>query len=78
MVVLSIFHHYVSMSSSGHSPCGIILADFFAAEVKKEDPTSKMLLSAAEQEKREVETRHRSVKLVEQCIMIAKRTCETP
>lgn len=38
----------------------------------------KMLLSAAEQEKREVETRHRSVKLVEQCIMIAKRTCETP
>eukprot|EP00434_Breviolum_minutum_P017931 symbB.v1.2.015814.t2/scaffold1192.1/size132829/5 len=60
---------------------GRILLDLSKAEceiwhtctVKKEDPTSKMLLSAAEQEKREVETRHRSVKLVEQCIMIAKR-----
>ena len=47
---------------------------FGCSEVKKEDPTSKMLLSATEQEKREVETRHRSVKLLEQCIMIAKRT----
>ncbi|CAK9112888.1 Uncharacterized protein SCF082_LOCUS52338 [Durusdinium trenchii] len=44
-----------------------------ASTVKKEDPTSKMLLSAADQEQREVETRHRSVKLVEQCIMIARR-----
>ena len=44
-----------------------------ACNVKKEDPVSKMLLSAPEQEKREIETRHRSVKLVEQCIMIARR-----
>ena len=33
-----------------------------------------MLLSAEAQEEREVETRLRSVKLLEQCIMIAKRT----
>ena len=44
-----------------------------ACNVKKEDPTSKMLLSAEGQEKREVETRHRAVRLCEQCIMTAKR-----
>ena len=44
-----------------------------ACNVKKEDPTSKMLLSAAEQEKREIDTRHRAVRLCEQCIMTARR-----
>ena len=44
-----------------------------ACNVKREDPTSKMLLSAEEQAKREIETRHRAVRLCEQCIMTARR-----
>ena len=44
-----------------------------ACNVKKDDPTSKMLLSAEEQAKREIETRHRAVRLCEQCIMTARR-----
>jgi hypothetical protein len=54
-----------------------VLVAISSSEVKKEDPTSKMLLSAEAQEEREVETRLRSVKLLEQCIMIAKRTLTT-
>ena len=55
--------------------CVLVLA-ISSSEVKKEDPTSKMLLSAEAQEEREVETRLRSVKLLEQCVMIAKRTVD--
>lgn len=58
------------------SGAGVLVLAISSSEVKKEDPTSKMLLSAEAQEEREVETRLRSVKLLEQCVMIAKRTVD--
>jgi len=47
-----------------------------ACNVKREDPVSKLLLSQEEQQKREVEARHKAVRLCEQCIATAKRIDE--
>lgn len=47
-----------------------------ACNVKKEDPVSKLLLSPSAQMAREIEMRHRCVRLCEQCIATAKRIDE--
>lgn len=47
-----------------------------ALNIKKEDPKTKFLLSHAEQRQREVDARHRAVRLCEQCIATAKRIDE--
>lgn len=63
---------------------GRILLDLSIAEVEvwkaektmEEDPVSKMLLSPPQQRQRELEARHRAVRLCEQCITTAKRIDE--
>eukprot|EP00445_Apocalathium_hangoei_P019284 CAMPEP_0203912188 /NCGR_PEP_ID=MMETSP0359-20131031/53276_1 /ASSEMBLY_ACC=CAM_ASM_000338 /TAXON_ID=268821 /ORGANISM="Scrippsiella Hangoei, Strain SHTV-5" /LENGTH=1376 /DNA_ID=CAMNT_0050838069 /DNA_START=64 /DNA_END=4190 /DNA_ORIENTATION=+ len=47
-----------------------------ACNVKQEDPVSKLLLSKQQQQQRELEMRHRAVRLCEQCIATAKRIDE--